>query len=245
MSKRSPTLMALLVAALGAGAVACVEAGPGAPANHPSPAHGGAPAPAPVTKAGEPLPASALSGPYPTLAKACEAAAGPAGAQPGAPCGSTPIALGAGAPFSAALLRAEDKRDPRYAASGVFFLAVGKDGEWFVSKKPIDQINGAAGKTFLPVVSVAEVAAAAGAVMIHLRDTSTSVCNLCEPPERDKHAPAGTRGIVMACGKNPHGAPACTAAMDVDEKAKATLGTDGTLTIATPGGAPKIYRPAF
>lgn len=238
MSNRSSVFTTAILAALALSSVACAETGPATPANHPVSSHDPPAGPAP--KAGEPLPATALSGPFPTLAKACEAAA-PAGA----PCSATPVALGPSAPFSAAILRAEDKRDPRYVASGAFFLALGRDGEWFVWKKPIDQINGAAGKTFLPVVTVAEASVAGAAALIHLRAAATSVCNLCEPPERDKHTPAAARDVVLACGKTSHGVPACTAPMDVDEKAKATLGADGTLTIAPPGGPPRVYRPAF
>jgi hypothetical protein len=245
-----PLLAALAALSLGCAAEAAATPQPAHPG---SPAHADAPGnPAadtsrphlPPPPAVAPLPTTALTGPYATTAVTCDTAVGLAGAPgPGAPCTAKPLALGAGAPFAAALLRAEDKTDPRFAGSGVFFLAVGNDGAWFVVPRPLDQLNGAAGHTYLPVLSLTEATVAAGRMLFLLRDGTTSVCNGCAGPDHDKHTPVSTRSLVVACVRNGKGLPACSAPLLADEKAKVTFAADGTITIAAPGAPPKTYLP--
>jgi hypothetical protein len=187
------------------------------------------------------LTATALSGPHATLEAACTAGLQAAGLpKPAAPCRATPIALGAGATFGAALLRAEDTSDPRYAGSGAFFLAVGHEGAWFVVPKPLDQINGAAGHMYLPVVS-AEAATLDGTAraLIRLRDATSSVCNTCEGAARDVKTPVQAKLLLAVCGKDAAGKPACSAPVEAEDGAKATL-ANGMLTIVLDAKAKRL-----
>jgi hypothetical protein len=195
----------------------------------------------PGGRAGQPLSSTPLVGPLPSLDKVCEVAQSPAGGG----CEVTAIKLPPGAPFRAALIRAKDPRDPRYAPSGAFFVAVGGEGGWYLGQKPLDQVNGAAGKTYLPVVTVIDATAATGRALFHLRDSVSSVCNLCEPPERDVKKPVKTTGVVLVCGRARGGAIACTDPIEIDDKATVKLGADGSITVTAPGGGPKAYSPPF
>lgn len=237
-----------LALALSLAPLGCAEA-VGAPhhaqGGHAAPGHDPPPPPSNPethgTHGGQPLSSTPLMGPLPGLDKVCEVAQSPSGIG----CEVTSIKLPSGAPFRAALVRAKDPRDPRYAPSGAFFLALGGDGGWYLVKKPIDQINGAAGKMYLPVVTVVDASAAMGRALFHLRDSVSSVCNLCEPPERDVLKPVKTTGVVIACGRIRGGAPACTNPLEVDAKATVKLGADGSITVAAPGDGAKVYSPSF
>jgi len=247
MSTRSWLTAALCSAAALGCAPELAASSPATPAGSSAPPPGGNTAPpgsgtppASVPK----LATAALSGPHATVEAACAAGLQAAGLpKPASPCRATPIALGAGAPFSAALLRAEDTTDPRYAGSGAFFLALGGEGAWFVAPRPLDQINGAAGHVYLPVIS-AEAASLDGAhALLRLRDATSSVCNACEGAAREAKTPAPTKMLVLACGKDRAGKPACTAALETDEGAKATL--RGELLTIVSGPAPRRYEVAF
>ncbi|MFT3768522.1 MAG: hypothetical protein QM820_24005 [Minicystis sp.] len=238
-----------LVVAVVSSALGCAAEAVTAPPPAPLP-NNGSPGPAP-TGSHERLSATALAGPYASAQAACEAAAQASGRpKPAAPCATTAITVTPAAPFSAVILRADDPSDPRFAGSGSFFLAVSHAGAWFVAPKPIDQINGAAGHMYLPEVTPLAstgVAAPRGGVraLIRLRDATSSVCNACEGPEREKRTPAQTRAIWIACGLGQAGKPACIAPIETDEKGSASLAND-TLSITTaPGAAPKVYEIAF
>lgn len=226
MMHASYLLPVFALSALGCAA----EAANTAPPSHTPPGHSPPDAPAAT-----PLPLTPLKGPFPTPEKACEAAGA------GAPCVVSSIPLAPGTPFSAALLRAEDKRDPRYAGSGTFLLSLGGGAAWFVTQKPLDQMSGAAGQTYLPVVQPAEAKALGDRVLFRFSDAVTSICNVCEGPERDKKKPVKTLGIVVVCARLGASTPLCSAALEIDEKAAATLGADGVLSITPPGGPTRRF----
>jgi hypothetical protein len=187
-----------------------------------------------------PLPATPLAGPYATIDAACAAALAASGT-PARPCVSKPLRLN-GAPVTAALLRAEDPSDPRFAGSGVFFFAYRSEGTWFVATKPLDRMNGAAGHTYLPEITFSGARSVAARVLLRFADVTSRVCNACERHTREL---VQTRAIVLVCGRDRANAIACTAPLEIDARARAELAPDGTLAITAPGAAPQRYDVIF
>lgn len=180
----------------------------------------------------------ALAGPYPTLDAAC-AAAQAAISAPARPCASTPITARS-EPFTAVLLRAPDTGDPRFAGSGAFFLALGDRDAWYLTPTPLARTNGAAGHTYLPVITPSAAithAPRAGdsRLLLRLVETTTRVCNICEGPQRERRSPFRTQALVLVCARDEANRPACTEPIEVDEKARVTVAPDGTIIVQPPG----------
>lgn len=233
--RRAMSTKILTAAATALLALGCVEAG-------------AAPPPAPPKRAHDHLQAAALAGPYPTVDAACAAALKASGL-PARPCAATALAAVAGAPYGAALLRSEDPSDPRYAGSGAFFMALGAEGAWFVTPRPLDQQNGGAGHMYLPALTPASAKAVttggAALVLYRFTDATSSVCNACEGPEHDKRTPVQTEAVFLVCGRDRAGKPACTAPQKLDTKSALALAPDGTLSLGVPGAAAKEYEIVF
>jgi hypothetical protein len=183
------------------------------------------------------LAAVPLDGPFASRDAVC-AALGKAASVARPSCRGAAITLGgAGAPFAEAellLVRDAGNPDPRLGDAGATHLAVRTAGGWFSTKDPIDQANAGAGRTFLPTLTPmdAEIMLHPGAparVLVRARDVTESVCNVCEPPDRDKRTPVRVRQRALVCS-TVAGRPVCTPAIELHEQAIAALSEADVLT---------------
>jgi hypothetical protein len=200
-----------------------------------------------------PLAATPLLGPYPSRDEACRTMV-KSGAREGwqaSTCSATPIEVGSGAPMSAAILMVRDGAvtDPRLTGSGAYFLGLSASSAWFLTTKALDEMNGAAGHTYLPSVTVEAVTLvprrhADPRLLFRLRDTTVSVCNVCEGAEHDKRTPVDTHRLVMVCGRVGSSKPECTPPLTVSVGADVSLEED-TLTVSEPGKPRADYLIGF
>lgn len=200
-----------------------------------------------------PLAAAPLLGPYPSRDDACRALVTSAGREGwrSSTCSATPIEVGATSPLGAAVIMVRDAAaaDPRLVGSGSYFLGISASSAWFLTDKPLDQVNGAAGHTYLPVVAgeaVSVVARKGGdaRVLFRLRDATESVCNVCEGAEHEKRTPVETRRILLVCGRIASSKPECTPPLFVSAGAEVALTEDG-LTVTEPGKPRMVYAISF
>jgi hypothetical protein len=203
------------------------------------------PAPAHPAGDGEKLGAAPLLGPFATLGSGCSMALARTGAAAAA-CLEAPVAA-PDAPFQIRLLHAENGGDPRFAGSGTYFFALGKDGAWFVSPNVLDHVDGAAGHSRLPAITPTKVSVTkkpALLVLTQLHDAISQMCNSCEGAARNEKKPVDARTIVVVCGEK-EGKPVCTAPIVAADKAQVGLDEAGTLSVAAPGGPVKRYQVGF
>lgn len=227
--------LALSLVSLGCAAETAAHPPASAPGGHASPPHD---SPPPIPKpTGRLLAPVALEGPFATLEKACQAGASQAGSpfHAGSPCAATPITVTPDLAFQAALLHAKDTKSNVTASSGVFLLAIGRDSAWFSAKKPLDQMSGAAGQTYLPAVTLVEALSVEGRLVLHLRDTVSSICNTCDASEQNKPKHVKTTEMVVACKYEPRGRPLCSEPIEVPEKTRVAV-QGGVITITPPSG---------
>lgn len=200
-----------------------------------------------------PLAATPLLGPYPSRDGACRALVTSAAREGwrSTTCAATPLAEVPGSPLGAAVLMVRDAAaaDPRLVGTGSFFLGISASSAWFLTEKAIDQVNGAAGHSYLPVVTAesAVVVARHGGdarVLYQLRDATDSVCNVCEGAERDKRTPVAPRSVWMVCGRVGSSKPECTPPLFLSAGAQVAL-EDDTLTVTEPGKPRVVYAISF
>jgi hypothetical protein len=206
-----------------------------------------------VTTAVTPLTAAPLLGPYPSRDGACSTLVTSAVHEgwKSSTCSITPIELATTSPLAAAIVVVKNGAvtDPRMAGAGAYFLGVSAGAAWFLTAKALDEMNGAAGHTYLPVVSLesAAIVPRRGAdprVLFRLRDVTESVCNVCEGAEHDKRTPVDARRIVVVCGRVGSGKPECTPPLSVSTAADVSLDED-TLTVSEPGKPRASYAITF
>jgi hypothetical protein len=200
-----------------------------------------------------PLAAAPLLGPYPSRDGACGALVTSAVREgwKSTTCAATPIELGATSPLAAAILMVRDGAvtDVRLKGTGAYFLGVSAGAAWFLTAKALDEMNGAAGHTYLPAVTLESASIvprrnADPRVLFRLRDVTDSVCNVCEGPEHDKRTPVDARRLVMVCGRIGSAKPECTPPLSVSSAAEVSLEED-TLTVSEPGKPRATYAIAF
>jgi hypothetical protein len=233
---RTPLVITLTLLTAACSAEAEVGKGPQTPAQSPPIASSPPPSPKPAQS----LAATPLGGPYAGRDAACTALTNwvaTALGWKGATCAESPVDLGAGAPFAAALLRVAEQppSDPRTAGSGVWYMAIHRGDVWFTVPAPLDKINSGAGHTYLPAITPAQAAVVAHAgaprVLVILNDKTDSICNVCDGPERQTRTPARATQLVLVCA-HAGDKPACTQPLSVDVGTKVTLRADDVLDAA-------------
>jgi hypothetical protein len=232
-------------AALGLLALACSSplevrvAAPAAPMPPEGPAAPAPPEPSPPVVGS--LAATPLAGPFAGRDEACAALGKAAGvAKPS--CRGSAVKLGPGAPFAEAellLVMDAGNPDPRLRDAGATHLAVRVAEGWFAASDPLDQVNSGAGRTFIPTLTpmdalVARHPGAPARVVVRARDETGSICNVCDPPARDRRVHVRVRQRAAVCSTIAGGRPACTPAVELHEQAVVTLSGRDVLAFTQP-----------